>query len=111
MDISFVEAIGKLVGDYGLPITSGIIIIGAFVWILKKTFQNHEQDRKTWIETLQTKEVQLSNHLEHLERAFLEHDSNLTLHNQSFENGVEKIVDAINNQTNLLERKNGGRDE
>jgi hypothetical protein len=114
----FFEEVGKLVGDYGLPLACGVVILLAFIYLMRNMAQSqkedramHAEDRKLWRSTLQDKEIQLSNHLDHLTQAVIKLEGSVESHDKRTSDGTQRVVDAITNQTEILKGLNIKRDK
>ncbi len=109
----------KAVQEVGLGVAMSGLVAIMFFYFLKQTMKRHTDDVQTFAKICEQKDVTLNNHIEHLtdatltlKESFIVHDAKVESQTKQLDLVGDKIVEAIDNQSELMKeiaRVNGGK--
>ena len=114
-DISLWKQILEALTNYGLGGILSVVIAIIFLVVLRHLVYNWKEDRKNYNDMIVRRDVLLNNHIGDLTEAVIKLNESVRSHDQRSVDGNQRIVDAINSQTEILrsyinqeDEKNGG---
>lgn len=97
------DTFGKLIlSEYGAIAATATIFIGLCWFLLKHILSDHKDDRKKWLEIVKKQNCIIGNHIDHLTKSTNNMAYNLKRHDDKSAMLSKQIVDAINNQTEMM---------
>lgn len=96
------EKLSEIAAKNGLGIALSIAIIIVFFFLLKRVLEQHDKERERYAAMIDKKDAQLDNHMDHLTGAIITLSGDLKTHDQRTVDGCQRIVEAIQNQTQIL---------
>ena len=107
--MDLLEQIGKLVGDYGLPLACGVVVLFILVYILRHVLNTSKEERQKFYEVLEERHAFESNHMHTLSESVIRLTERLDAHNDNLKEGIDRMVDAINYQTQIIINPKDGK--
>lgn len=109
-ELSFLDKFTDGAAEHGLGVTLSFFIAMAFLFVLRKIFEYHKMDRKSYIEIISKQDKIINNHLTENTKAIQEQEKVVVVQaetikhqGQEFEKAVNRICDSIENQTKIIE--------
>lgn len=98
------EKISEIATKNGLGIALALALAMIFFFLLKRVLERHDKDIERYATMIDKKDTQLDNHLDHLTGAIVSLAGDFKVHDQKTVDGCEKIVQAIESQTDIILR-------